>query len=305
MNVKFWGVRGSIPCPGPLTMRYGGNTACIEVRLRDTNRLIIVDAGSGIRELGDTISGSLAGDVPIEIDIFLTHTHWDHIMGFPFFAPIYSKSTKLTVHGPVTYEENTLKEVLSVQWTYRYFPIRHEELASRIDYVDLHEGVYDLGGGLIVKTKYLNHPLLCLGYRFEYGGKAFCTAYDTEPFSNLFITDRENPNYDAAMAAEGEAAALAENQRVEDFISNADLVVFDAQYTRKEYAGGRRGWGHSPMEYAIDLAGRGKVKRLALFHHDVHRTDEQIDALSGKYAVDAAPGVMGVFFAREGEEVVL
>ncbi|MEJ2040645.1 MAG: MBL fold metallo-hydrolase [Desulfosarcinaceae bacterium] len=195
MRVAFWGVRGSIPCPGADTVRYGGNTACVELLLDNPRRLIIIDAGSGIRELGNTlINAKSPGSDRIEAEIFLTHTHWDHIMGFPFFTPIYLQTTRLTIHGPVTYEEESLEEILSGQWAYRYFPVRHEELTSKVDYIDLKEGSYDLGQGLRLQTKYLNHPLLCLGYRFEFQGKVFCTAYDTEPFSNLFITDPDDPD---------------------------------------------------------------------------------------------------------------
>ena len=305
MRVTFWGVRGSIPCPGPDTIHYGGNTSCVELLLENPRRRIIIDAGSGIRELGNALMGQIGqGANTIEADIFLTHTHWDHIMGFPFFTPIYIPTTRLTIHGPVTYEEETLKEILGGQWTYRYFPVRHEELSSQVTYVDLKEGSYDLGQGLHLKTKYLNHPLLCLGYRFEYQGKVFCTAYDTEPFSNLFITDPEDPDFDAVMAAEGEEAAARENQRIETFIRDADLLVFDTQYTQKEYDQNRRGWGHSPMEYAVDVARRNRVKQLALFHHDVQRSDRQMDELAEVYCRPEKEGPH-IFFAREGMQVCL
>lgn len=305
MRVKFWGVRGSIPCPGPKTVKYGGNTACIQVTLDEPHRLIIIDAGSGIRELGDHLmNGELRRRGEIRAEIFLTHTHWDHIMGFPFFTPIYLPSTRLTIHGPVTYEEDSVKEVLSGQWTYRYFPIRQEELASRVQYEDLKEGEYDLGYGLHLKTKYLNHPLLCLGYRFTWQDKVFCTAYDTEPFRNVFISDPDAPDYDAVMAAEGEKAANVENQRIESFIRDADLLIFDTQYTRDEYERNRVGWGHSPVEYAVDVARRNNVKRLALFHHDVQRTDRQIDELAQLYCRPET-GQTEIFFAREGMQIDL
>lgn len=305
MRITFWGVRGSIPCPGPDTVRYGGNTACIELLLDDPHRRIIVDAGSGIRELGNVLMNSVhQGSDRIEADIFLTHTHWDHIMGFPFFRPIYLPTTRLTIHGPVTYEEENLKEILGGQWTYRHFPVRHEELNSQVTYVDLKEGDYDLGHGLKLTTKYLNHPLLCLGYRFEYRGKVFCTAYDTEPFSNLFITDPEDPEYDEVMAAEGEEAAARENERIEAFVRDADLLIFDTQYTQDEYNQKRRGWGHSPMEYAVDIARRNNVKQLALFHHDVQRSDRQMDDLARSYCHQLKQRPY-IFFAREGMQIRL
>ena len=137
MKVRFWGVRGSIPSPGPTTQKYGGNTACIELRVGPDDRIIIIDAGSGIRSLGNSL---MANDLPkgaIKADIFLSHTHWDHIMGYPFFTPIYIPGTKLKVHGPVSFEEDPLEDVVGGQMKYRYFPINLGELASDIEYVRL------------------------------------------------------------------------------------------------------------------------------------------------------------------------
>jgi len=303
MKTRFWGVRGSIPAPGPNTAKYGGNTLCMELRFGDAERLIILDAGTGIRELGNYL---LANDVqkgPINTQIFLTHTHWDHIMGFPFFAPIYIPTTTLEVYGPVTYEEDTLDKVVGGQLTYRYFPVRQAELASKIQYTALKECRLDLGDGILLTTKYLNHPLLCLGYRFEYAGKLLCTAYDTEPFHNVFSTDPNDASYDEAMAQEGERVAEEENQRVEEFFADADLLIHDTQYTQEEYEAGKVGWGHSPYEHAIAAARRSRVKRLALFHHDPMRTDAQMDELAEKYCAPRHTGDMEVFFAREGMEL--
>ena len=305
MRIKFWGVRGSIPCPGPSTVGYGGNTACIEIYIASLDRRIIIDAGSGIRELGNEMMRNHDNQNALQAEIFLSHTHWDHIMGFPFFTPIYMKNSQLKIYGPVTYEEETLKEVLSGQWTYRYFPVRHDELSSRIEYVDLKQGDYDLGQGLTLTTKYLNHPLLCLGYRFEYESKVICTAFDTEPFYNLFGVDPENPSYDAGMATEGELAAIEENDRIERFVSGADLLIYDAQYTQAEYDATRTGWGHTPIEYAVEVAKRNQIKRLALFHHDVQRTDDEIDDLASVHAQSSTGSQMDVFFAREGMTIDL
>jgi len=138
-------------------------------------------------------------------------------MGFPFFTPIYLPSTKLKVFGPVTHEDDTLANIVGGQMTYRYFPVRDAELAADIDYINLKEDRFDLGDGIILTTKYLNHPVLCLGYRFEYRGKVFCTAYDTEPFRNLFTTDPDDPSYDETMATEGEYVAQEQNELVEKF----------------------------------------------------------------------------------------
>jgi len=303
MKIRFWGVRGSIPSPGPKTQKYGGNTACTELRVGPANRLIIIDAGSGIRTLGNYLMANDLPKGPIKADIFLSHTHWDHIMGYPFFTPIYIPGTKLKVHGPVSFEEDPLEEVVGGQMKYRYFPVNMGELASEIDYIRLKEDPHiDLGEGLVLRTKLLNHPITALGYRFEYGRKAVCTCYDTEPFRNLFITDPSHPVYDEAMAIEGEEVAIEQNKAVEQFFAGADLLIYDAQYTAAEY-GARLNWGHTAMEYAIEAANRAGVKRLALFHHDPDRTDATLDALAEIYCQPGKYGPTEVFFAREGMEI--
>lgn len=307
MRVRFWGVRGSIPCPGRQTAKYGGNTACIELRLAGSERLIIIDAGSGLRELGNFMMAQDLPKGPINTSIYLSHTHWDHIMGFPFFTPIYLPTTTLQVFGPVNHEVDTLETIVGGQMTYRYFPVREAELAASISYVNLKEGRFDLGDGISLTTKYLNHPILCLGYRFECQGKVFCTAFDLEPFQNLFCTDPDDPSYDEAMATEGEFVAQEQNAELERFVSGADLVVYDAQYTRQEYVSSKVGWGHTAMEDAIAMAKRSRVRRMALFHHDPMRTDDQLDALAKSYCCPAGADNNSpeIFFAQEGMEIVL
>lgn len=304
IKVKFWGVRGSVPCPGPETVRYGGNTACIEIRFPELdNRLLVIDAGSGLRELGNHLMTSDFKRGPLNVSIFLTHTHWDHIMGFPFFVPIYVPGSRITVYGPVSYEQDTLRGIVGGQLTYRYFPVREVELAAEVDYVELKEGRLDLGDGITLVTRYLNHPVLCLGYRIEYGGKVLCTAYDTEPYRNLFITDPTNPSYDEEMAREGEEVAAEQNRLVAGFFAGADLLIHDTQYTAAEFFPAKVGWGHSSFEYALDTASRAGVKRLALFHHDPERSDDQLDQLATLHG--GSRDGMEVFCAREGMEVIL
>ena len=300
MKAKFWGVRGSIPCPGPLTVKYGGNTVCLELLFPDSDRRVIIDAGSGLRGLGDHLLSNGNDHRRVKADLLLTHTHLDHILGIPFFSPIYIPNTRLRIYGPVTCEEESLETVLGGQLSYRYFPVRQNELAAHIEYIDLKEGSFDLGEGIRVTTKYLNHPLLCFGYRIECDGQVLCTAYDTEPFYNIFSTDPGDPDYDEALAQEGELAANLGNSTMEEFVTGADLLVYDGQYTRQEYESGKIGWGHTPVEYAIELARRTETDKLALIHHDPMRTDAQLDEMADKLCTSQNSGDTRVFFTREG-----
>jgi len=305
MEVTFWGVRGSIPCPGPQTVKYGGNTSCIELRFDDLNRVIIIDAGTGIRDLGHSLAAHNHCAEPYTAEILLTHTHWDHIQGFPFFAPLYKPGTKFKIYGPASFEENSLEEAMAGQLTYRYFPVRLAELACELEYSDLKEGRVDLGDGITLKTKLLNHPTLCLGYRFEYREKIFCTAYDTEPYYNVFSNDPDSPHYDQIAVEEGEQAARDGNSGMREFFDSADLVIHDAQYAQEEYEASKIGWGHTSIEQAITRAKESNVSRLALFHHDPNRTDEELDRFSAKYCCPEFSGDLEVFFAREGLRVAL
>jgi phosphoribosyl 1,2-cyclic phosphodiesterase len=218
----------------------------------------------------------------IDADIFITHTHWDHIMGFPVFKPVFVPGNKLRIRGPVSYEDDTLESIISNQLSYRYWPVRASELAADIEYDQIRETSIDLGGGLMVRTKYLNHPILCLGYRFEYEGKSIVTAYDHEPFRNLFPTSPADPGYNEDAAREGEAAAAEENEKVINFFRNADILIRDAQYTSAEFAS-HLGWGHSSYEQAIADSVSAGVKKLVFFHHDPARTDDQLEALERNY----------------------
>ena len=306
IKVKFWGVRGSIPCPGPKTMKYGGNTACIELRFPEVNRHIIIDAGSGIRDLANSMLANDLPKGPISTEIYLSHTHWDHIMGFPFFVPVYIPGTRIKVFGPVTYEDEPLEAVVGGQMKYRYFPVNMGELAGSVEYRRLkEEPALDLGDGITLSTTIINHPITTLGYRFSFRGAVFCTAYDTEPFRNLFVTDPNLPSYDELMAEEGEEAAREQNLALEQFFQGADLLVHDAQYTQQEYERGKIGWGHTPIEHAIAAAGRAGVKQLALFHHDPERSDDQLDQMAETYCNASETAAMRIFFAREGQEIIL
>jgi ribonuclease BN (tRNA processing enzyme) len=295
LSVRFWGVRGSIPCPGRNTVEFGGNTSCLEIRAGE--RLVIVDLGTGVKPLGDCLMANDFKNGPLDIDVFISHTHWDHIMGFPMFTPIFVPGTKLKIRGPVSYNDDTLASIIGDQLSYRYWPVRLNELAAQIEYEELKETTLDIGGGLKVSTKYLNHPLLCLGYRFEYQVKSIVTAFDHEPFRNLFPTDPEDPSYNEDAAQEGESAAREENERMLRFINGADVLVHDTQYTSEQFKR-HQGWGHSSYSFAIDTARQAGVKKLVFFHHDPNHTDEQLKSFEEKYKTEGSP--LDIIMAREG-----
>jgi phosphoribosyl 1,2-cyclic phosphodiesterase len=295
LSVRFWGSRGSITCPGPDTVIFGGNTSCLEIRADE--RLLIVDLGTGIRLLGDWLMvNDLKKKGCIDADIFITHTHWDHIMGFPAFSPIFVSGTKLRIRGPVSFEDDSLATIVSAQLSYRYWPVRAAELAADIKYYQIQETALDLGGGLHIIAKYLNHPILCLGYRFEYQGKSIIAAFDHEPFRNVFPTDPSDPGYNEEAAKEGELAVAEENEKIHNFFRGADILIHDAQYTATEYAS-HLGWGHSSFDQAVNSAVNAGVKKLVFYHHDPARTDAQLEQLEKSYMDTAAPQIM---MAREG-----
>jgi ribonuclease BN (tRNA processing enzyme) len=278
---------------------FGGNTSCLEIRAG--KRLVIVDFGTGIKPLGDWLTAHDLKKGPLETDIFITHTHWDHIMGFPMFSPLFNPATKLRIRGPVLYEDETLESILGAQLSYRYWPIRLKDFSARIEYEQIKETSLDLGDGLRVSTKYLNHSILCLGYRFEYQGKSIVTAYDHEPFRNLFPTDPAEPGYNEHAAREGELAAREESEKLLRFFDGADVLIHDTQYTAREYEANKQDWGHSSYEHAVNSAAQAGVKRLVFFHHDTSRTDKQLARLEEKYRRQfKAPRYPALLMAREG-----
>ncbi len=306
MKIHFWGVRGSIATPGPSTVKYGGNTPCLQLKIEDSERVIIIDAGTGIHALGNHLLKTQPKGQPIKIDLFITHTHWDHIIGFPFFTPIYIPGTLINVYGPITYEEDTIEKIVGGQLSYRYFPVLHSELAADIRYHQIGKSTMDLGDGLTLKTHYLNHTLLCLGYRFEYNGKAICTAYDTEPYRNIFPSDPDAPGFDPATYQEGEEVVKQATSEQIEFYDNADILIHDAQYTEEEYLASKIGWGHSSFEYAIEIAKKAHIKKLVLFHHDPLRSDKELSEIEQFHKKELDPhSNLEITLANESVELTV
>ncbi len=264
MKIQFWGVRGSLPTPGPDTAQFGGNTPCVEVRI-ENEPLIVLDAGTGIRKLGM----DLLGDPGVkDIVLLFSHTHWDHIQGLPFFSPLFIPKYKIKLYGPVHYSKN-LEEILSLQMEYTYFPVRVAELAADISFHDLTEQTLNISDDVEVITKYVNHPVVCLSYRINCKGKSFVYLTDHEPYRNLFADGDEVDREEGRLVANEQTDALVE------FIEGADLLCVDAQYTPEEYET-KYGWGHSPTDAAYKLAMDAGVREMIMFHHDPDRTDADL-----------------------------
>lgn len=294
MRLRFWGTRGSLPKPGPATMRYGGNTPCVEIRTAD-GHLVILDCGTGAQGLGQALLA--AGHGPVHGHLLLTHMHWDHIQGLPFFAPLFAPGNAWDIYGPGS-PRQPLQELLAGQMAYPYFPIALQQCGATIRYHTLVERTFQIGA-LRVTPRYLNHPALTLGYRLETGSVTVVYATDHEPHLPYW------PH-----AASGEAAANwlthREEQRHVAFLAGADLVIHDAQYSLSEYQQ-RLGWGHSPVEYPVDVALAAQARRLALFHHEPWHDDSTIDGLvtTCRQRVAARAGTLHVFAAAEGQTLDL
>jgi phosphoribosyl 1,2-cyclic phosphodiesterase/ActR/RegA family two-component response regulator len=300
MRVRFWGTRGSIATPGPSTLRYGGNTACVEVRAGD-GTLIVLDCGTGARALGQSLLAS--GERPIRGHLLITHTHWDHIQGFPFFAPLFLPGSEWDIYAPGVTGRH-LEDTLSGQMEYTYFPVRLDQLGATIRYHDVVEGTFQIGG-VKVTSHYLNHPALTLGYRLEAGGASVVYATDHEPHSHHKL---ELPSGDGRVVLS--QPLHHEDRRHVLFMAGADLVIHDAQFTAAEDAS-HIGWGHTAAEQVVDFALAAGVERLALFHHDPNHDDDAIDRMvescrrRAERETDDDDRVLEVTAAAEGQSIEL
>jgi CheY-like chemotaxis protein len=293
MRVKFWGTRGSIPSPGRRTLRYGGNTLCVELR-SDSGQIVILDCGTGLRELGYTLMNE-AG--PLVATILISHTHWDHTQGFAFFAPATRRENRFTIYAASSVDKGVL-EVFSRQMDYLNFPIALEERPASMAFRELGEETFNLED-VQITAQYMNHTVLTLGYRISCGGASVVYATDHEPFSpTLYRSGSSRPSL-ADIVHAGD-------RRHVDFLRGADLVIHDAQYTAAELAN-RHNWGHSSLEYAVDVCVAAGVKQLAFIHHDPDRSDDEIEQLEA--AAQARARAWGshliVRAAAEGSQVVL
>ncbi len=276
-TVRFWGVRGSIPVPGPQTAGYGGNTSCVE--LRADGQILILDAGSGLRALGNSLMEEFRGG-PLSVTMLITHTHSDHLHGFPFFAPAYEASSRIRILG-FSQGGCGLERAFNGQMEPAYFPVGLSHMQGELAFEELTGDPFHLGN-IRVTTCHTNHPGACGGYRFDTAAGSIC-----------YIPDHE---------ADGSGAP--ECAMVAKLIHGADLVILDAQYTAGEYRG-REGWGHSAVEDAVRTACDAEVKCLHLFHHDPAHGDGFLDGMLQKARHIAAGRGTRIELAREGAQVSL
>jgi len=297
-RVKLWGVRGSIPVPGAATIRYGGNTTCVEVRA--DGEIIILDAGSGIRLLGMDLEKEFE-DRPMKLSLLITHTHWDHIQGLPFFQPAYNQKNQIRVLG---YEgaRAGLAAILAGQMETPFFPVSLRDLQSNIAIEELKEMKFTIGK-VRVQSKFANHPGICAGYRLFTSAGSIAFFPDNEPYEllKLHIADRDQTNIeDAREFAQNERAKLVE------FLLGCDVLIMDAQYTDAEYEK-HIGWGHGSLSRAVSLALAANVAKLILFHHDPNHDDNAIDDMleRARLLVLESGKAMEVEAAQEGSEIWL
>jgi phosphoribosyl 1,2-cyclic phosphodiesterase len=288
VQVTFWGTRGSIAKAGPTTVRYGGNTSCVSVRT-ESGTLLVLDCGTGIHELGQVLTRDGG---PVDGHLLIGHTHWDHIQGLPFFTPMFQPGNVWHVYGPRGLD-TSIDKALAGQMQYTYFPVQLLDFGATIEYHDLVEGQFEIDD-VAITTRYLHHPALTLGFRIEADGVTLVYSTDHEP------STAADPGPEALESLNREEA-----QHVA-FLRDADLVIHDAQYLAEEYPA-KMGWGHSPVEYAVDLAGAAGARRLALFHHDPTRTDDAVDALVARARARAREYAFAgeVFAAAEGTTVTM
>lgn len=291
IRVKFWGTRGSVPTPGSKTSKYGGNTACAEIRVND--EIFIFDAGTGIRELGLALKSEF-GKEPINAKIFISHTHWDHIQGFPFFIPFYEPQNTFSIYGSSSFNV-TVEKLLDRQMEYDFFPVELSEFRSKLKFIDIRTSTFKVDR-IEFACAFVNHPGMTVAYRLKSGNKSIVYATDNEPYTRTLSPNNTESN-DFAKKLEGNFIT---------FIKGADLLIIDGQYTDEEYEK-RIGWGHRSVQNAVDVALLAGVKKLAIFHHDPLHTDTVLDSIMRKYQgiLKRERKRLKLSFAREGETTII
>jgi phosphoribosyl 1,2-cyclic phosphodiesterase/ActR/RegA family two-component response regulator len=290
--VRFWGVRGSIPVPGPATLRHGGNTACVE--FRGAGEIVILDSGTGIRPLGEALSAEFK-DQPLQLTLLITHSHWDHVQGFPFFKPAYDAANHIRILGFEGAGEG-LAGIFSGQMESPYFPIGLGQLPVHLVFEELRSMEFEIGR-VQLRAAFANHPGVCVSYRLNTRRGSVAYLPDHEPFHRT--------RGQSLQAGDPKASAVefarVEDDKIVQFLRHADVLILDAQFDAEEYAV-HVGWGHSSVDDAVDIALRAQVKQLFLFHHDPAHDDAKIEQMvqHARRLVAKSGQVLEVHAAREG-----
>ena len=305
MNVRFWGVRGSYPVAGLDTVRYGGNTSCVSIKL-DDGSFIVLDAGTGLRNLGDEMMSNGFTDGDGEATILISHTHWDHIMGMPFFRPATVAGNRFIVHARRREScDLNLHDVFVGQQSSDYFDHAFNEFKAYFEFVEIVEGDFFSTGDATITCARLNHPCYSLGYRIVADGGIVAYVTDTSPFEDILIEDSFIADPKTAMHAPDTPRGklmLDLRDKVVELISGADLVVYDTFFEPQGYSS-RPHWGHSTPDHAIQACRDAGAKKLALFHHAPENTDETMDELRAKYRDQAKGTGLEVVVAIEGQQI--
>jgi phosphoribosyl 1,2-cyclic phosphodiesterase len=299
MQVRIWGCRGSYPVSGASFIRYGGNTSCVEVWVGDT--LIILDAGTGMRPLGMNLCSPDSSRRVERIHVLISHTHWDHIIGFPFFRPLRDIHTFVTVYG-LRRSDESLETILNKSLGRPLFPLPLEASQARIEFREVgFSDTFAVASDVWISTARLNHPYRAVGYRIEGPNGVLAYITDTAPFDQILFGDEQVDWYSQDRTLDPKSKQMLDlmQQGVHDLVANADWVIYDTQFEPEEYMQ-RPHWGHSTPNHAISIAAQAGAKHLVLFHHDPHRTDRQIDAIEGAYRAQAAARGLMLAAAREG-----
>jgi phosphoribosyl 1,2-cyclic phosphodiesterase len=302
MKVRFWGVRGSIPVPGRATNRYGGNTSCVEVRPRGGDP-IIIDAGTGIRHLGKALMEGSFGDGRGKASILISHTHWDHVQGLPFFSPLYRAGNEVAIFA--RQRDMHLEAVFSQQHDAAYFPVPLSAMQADMRFHELVEGErFDIGKARVTCAR-LNHPWVAIAYRVDVDGAAVVYCSDTAPFTDILLGRDfiERPSFGTLPPSVKDELGIM-RAGVVALARGADLLIYDTQFTPEEYQS-RPHWGHSRPDDAIEIAREAGVKQLCLFHHAPMRSDDDNDAILARYREVAAADKFKLVSAYEGLEIPL
>lgn len=305
MNVRFWGVRGSFPVPGHETNRYGGNTSCVEVRPRRGDP-IIIDAGTGIRHLGKRLMQGAFGDGRGTAHLLISHTHWDHIQGLPFFSPLYQRGNTLHVFARQR-DDTHLRSVFESQTEDPYFPVPMASLKADMRFHELVEGQsFELGEARISCTR-LNHPWIAMAYRIDADGASLVYASDTAPFRDILLEHEfvaQAPQLGGPLAPRDASKLAAMRESLVRLCQGADVLIYDTQFTQAEYHL-RPHWGHSTPDDAIEIARAAQVKSLVLYHHAPERSDDEQDAILRECRIKLMGSPFEMLAAYEGLELNL